>query len=197
VIGVGHLRYHEVDELKAGMKRNLGDRRLRVANNIRVRRAARAISKASDVHELFDAIEQMLEFGQFAFASAAIGRAGDAEVNEHAFKAGAQRTSAKCELRGGRINWNWHLDGENVEDVDNSIAYWSLRLRLGSDERDLGWINFYRQFDADPLLVDTNYIVGLFRAELTRAAERILTPQIIEPEIANLAITVNTGKITP
>jgi UDP-GlcNAc:undecaprenyl-phosphate GlcNAc-1-phosphate transferase len=196
VIGVGHLRYHEVDELKAGMKRNLGDRRLRVANNIRVRRAARSISKASDVHEIFDAIEQMLEFGQFAFASAVIGRAGDAEINERAFKGCAQRSTANSQLCGGRINWEWHLDGLTFEDVDKSTAYWSLRLRLGNDEGDLGWISFYRPFEAEPLLVDTNYIVGLFRAELTRAAERILTAETIAPEVANLAITVNTGKIT-
>src|SRR6185503_16227308 len=53
IIAVGHLRYHEVDELRAGVKRTVADRRLRVANNIRVRRAALALSKASDLDEMF------------------------------------------------------------------------------------------------------------------------------------------------
>ena len=41
VLAVGRLRYHEVDEIKASMKRNLGERRLRAANHLRIRRASR------------------------------------------------------------------------------------------------------------------------------------------------------------
>src|SRR5258708_26303675 len=65
IIAVGHLRYHEVDELKAGVRRTVGDRRLRVANNIRVRRAARALSKADDVYEVFETVPWMLAFCEF------------------------------------------------------------------------------------------------------------------------------------
>src|ERR1041385_9343189 len=70
IIAVGHLRYHEVDELRAGVKRTVGDRRLRVANNIRVRRSALALSKASDLHEMFEAARHLLDFGEFSFANA-------------------------------------------------------------------------------------------------------------------------------
>ncbi|HTG92739.1 MAG TPA: MraY family glycosyltransferase, partial [Pyrinomonadaceae bacterium] len=35
LVAVGHLRYHEIDELRAGVKRTVSDRRLRVANNVR------------------------------------------------------------------------------------------------------------------------------------------------------------------
>src|SRR6202022_560170 len=52
VLGMGRLRYHEVDEIGAGMKRNISERRLRVANNIRVRRASRAMSQATTLSEL-------------------------------------------------------------------------------------------------------------------------------------------------
>ena len=69
IIAVGHLRYHEVDEIRAGVKRNL-DRRLRLANNIRVRRAALALSKAPDLDEMFKTTRHLLEFGEFSFASA-------------------------------------------------------------------------------------------------------------------------------
>ena len=73
IIAVGHLRYHEVDELRAGVKRNVVDRRLRVANNVRVRRAALALSKASDLDEMFETTRHFLEFGEFSFASAQVG----------------------------------------------------------------------------------------------------------------------------
>ncbi len=76
IIAVGHLRYHEVDELRAGVKRTVGDRRLRVANNIRVRRAALALSKASDLHEMFEATRHLLDFGEFSFANAQVGQPG-------------------------------------------------------------------------------------------------------------------------
>ncbi|HZE63694.1 MAG TPA: MraY family glycosyltransferase, partial [Pyrinomonadaceae bacterium] len=74
IIAVGHLRYHEVDELRAGMKRTVGDRRVRVANNIRVRRASLALTKALSLNELFEAVAQMLEFEEFAYANAQIGQ---------------------------------------------------------------------------------------------------------------------------
>ena len=57
IIAVGHLRYHEVDELRAGMMRSVGDRRIRMANNIRVRRAGLSLSKASNLNELLAAGE--------------------------------------------------------------------------------------------------------------------------------------------
>ena len=91
IIAVGHLRYHEVDEIKAGVRRTVGERRLRVANNIRVRRAARALSKADNFYELFEAVRQMLDFGEFTFADAQVGQAGRAEINERAFESSAQR----------------------------------------------------------------------------------------------------------
>ena len=56
IMGVGHLRYHEVDELRAGVKRTVGDRRIRVANNIRMRRAGLALSKASTLTDIFEAV---------------------------------------------------------------------------------------------------------------------------------------------
>ena len=86
-IALGQLRYHEVDELKAGVKRTVADRRLRVANNIRVRRTALLLSKATDIHQVTEAISQMLEFEQFALVNALLGRSGDGAVNERVLSA--------------------------------------------------------------------------------------------------------------
>jgi UDP-GlcNAc:undecaprenyl-phosphate GlcNAc-1-phosphate transferase len=158
IIAVGHLRYHEVDELRAGVKRTVGDRR-----NIRVRRAALALSKASDVHEMFEATQHLLEFGEFSFANAQVGQPGRNEC----------------------VIWSWSANG-NDEDVAPSQTQWSVRLPLVKDGVEWGWINFYRELDSEPLLVDTNYLADLFRREFTEAAARILTVQ--EKPLARAAI---------
>jgi len=48
-----------------------------------------------------------------------------------------------------------------------------MRLPLGSERGSLGDLNLYRQFDADALLFDVNYLTTVFQPALARAAERI------------------------
>ena len=43
-------------------------------------------------------------------------------------------------------------------------------MPLVKDGVEWGWLNFYREFDSEPLLVDTNYLADLFRREFTDAA---------------------------
>ena len=150
IIAVGHLRYHEVDELRAGVKRNVVDRRLRVANNIRVRRAALALSKTSDLDEMFGVTRHLLEFGEFSFASAQVGQPGR------------------------RVEWSWSREARGDSHSDSD---WSIRLPLVKDGVEWGWLNLYRSVDSEPLLVDTNYLSDLFRREFTEAAARIITSQ--------------------
>jgi UDP-GlcNAc:undecaprenyl-phosphate GlcNAc-1-phosphate transferase len=171
IIAVGHLRYHEVDELRAGVKRTVADRRLRVANNIRVRRAAVALSKASDLHEMFEATQQLLEFGEFSFANAQLGRPGSADNN--------------------RVFWSWSASG-NDDDEAPSQTQWSVRLPLVKDGVEWGWLNFYRELNSEPMLVDTNYLADLFRREFTDAAARILTQQEKPLAKAAFAMTVES-----
>jgi UDP-GlcNAc:undecaprenyl-phosphate GlcNAc-1-phosphate transferase len=174
IIAVGHLRYHEVDEIKAGVRRTVGERRLRVANNIRVRRAARALSKADDFYELFEAVRLMLDFGEFTFADAQVGQAGRAEINERAFEtSGHRHPKQQLEFRSGRICWSWAQEAE-VDDLPRSLTSWCLHLPLAKDGVEWGWLDLYRNFEGEPLLVDPNYLIDLFRQELTDAAERIL-----------------------
>ena len=150
IIAVGHLRYHEVDEIRAGVKRNVVDRRLRLANNIRVRRAALALSKAPDLDEMFKTTRHLLEFGEFSFASAEVGQPGR------------------------RVEWSWARDAE----IDSpSPSDWSIRLPLVKDGVEWGWLSLYRSVNSEPLLVDTSYLSDLFRREFTDAAARILTAQ--------------------
>jgi hypothetical protein len=196
IVAVGHLRYHEMDELRAGVKRTVGSRRIRVANNIRVRRAGRALSKAANLNELFEAVTEMLAFEEFAFAKVQLGRAGQADVNERAFRATEQgRPLPELEFNNGRIVWTWKQQGIEVDDVIGSSSYWCFRLPLSTDGCEWGWINLYRPLSGPPLLLDMNYLAGLLRVELSAAAERVLRP-FEEPAAAGaVKLTMTAGKI--
>jgi hypothetical protein len=180
IIAVGHLRYHEVDEIRTGVKRNLADRRLRVANNIRVRRAALALSKASDLHEMFEAVRHMIVFGEFSFANAQVGQAGRAEITERAFQESLYRHPKQgLEFRNGRVLWSW---SKQDDESDPTRTDWSFRLPLVKDGVEWGWLNFYHSMDGETLLVDTNYLSDLFRKEFTEAAARIFTVHEVAEE---------------
>jgi hypothetical protein len=195
IIAVGHLRYHEVDELRAGVKRTVADRRLRVANNIRVRRAAVALSKASDLHEMFEATRQLLEFDEFSFANAQVGQPGRADMNERAFEASLLRHPKQVlEFRNGRVFWSWSGEGVEVDEPTLSRSHWSLRLPLVKDGVEWGWLNFYRSLDDETLLVTTNYLSDLFRREFTEAASRIFT--VHEQPLAKAAMAVGDRGLT-
>jgi UDP-GlcNAc:undecaprenyl-phosphate/decaprenyl-phosphate GlcNAc-1-phosphate transferase len=198
IIAVGHLRYHEMDELRAGVKRTVSDRRTRVANNIRVRRAGQALAKASDLHELFDAVRHMLELGEFVYANVQIGHPAGGEVNNRALMSSEERRPLPdVVLRSGRISWSWQRGNVGADEVMLGRMFWCLRLPLATSREEWGWMNLYREFDADPLLVDMNYLSGLFRDELSEAAERILEG-FMEATVhaGGLRMTASAGKMT-
>ena len=194
VFGLGHLRYHEVDEIKAGVKRNVGDRRIRVANNIRVRRSSLALSKAANLNDLLQTISQMLEFGEFVHAEVRLGRVSNAAQNERVLGLASRARPIKgAELRNGRIAWSWSRGEIDPEEIVGSPDYWSMRLPLGTSRGDWGWINLYREFDANPLLVDINYLCDLFRTELSEATERVLQTSESPTGAATLGMSVSAG----
>jgi hypothetical protein len=196
IVAVGQLRYHEVDELRAGVKRTVGHRRVRVANNIRVRRASLALSKATTLSELFEAVREMLEFEEFAYANVQLGRAGRVDVNERAFQASEQRRPLQhLELSDGRILWSWGATGVNKDDVIGSSEYWCFRLPLSTESGEWGWMNLYRPLDGPPLLLDMNYLAGSLRVELSEAAERVL--QSFDEPVApsKIKLSMTAGKI--
>jgi UDP-GlcNAc:undecaprenyl-phosphate GlcNAc-1-phosphate transferase len=175
MIAVGHLHYHEVDELKAGVRRTVSNRRLRLANNIRVRRAARSLSNATELHDVLEALRLMLEFGEFDFANARIGRIGRSQINQSAYsKTMSQHPNDRIQFRSGVVYWSWADVGINADSVLKGRSSWCFRLPLTKDGIEWGWLNLYRSFQSNALLLDTNYLSDLFRRELTAAIERIL-----------------------
>lgn len=197
IIAVGHLRYHEVDEIKAGVRRTVADRRLRVAKNIQVRRAARALAKANDLYEVFEALQRMLEFGEFTYANAQVGQSGRADVTELAYHASLQRHAEhQMELRNGRVFWQWIGDGGEPEDLLRSRTSWCFRLPLVKEDVEWGWLNFYHNLDGETLLVDTNYLSNLFRREFTAAVERIISQYEPAEEVTELVMKATAGEVS-
>lgn len=200
VIGLGHLRYHEVDELRAGVKRTVGDRRTRVANNLRVRRAGVALTKVSNLNELFEAVSLMLEFEEFAYANIQLGQPGCMEISERGFKANAiQQRPPLMKYRDGCVFWSWSRNGIHEDEVIGSNNFWCFRLPLATQSGEWGWINLYRAFDGAPLLLDMNYLFGFLRTDLAAAASRIFQSYEEPPSAAELIpllppLTMTAGK---
>lgn len=155
-LAVGRLRYHEVDELRAGMRRNLNERRARTANHIRVRRASRSMSEAQDREAFFDAVRELLELGEFVHARVRLGRDGGADEEE-------------------AIRWTWERGDIDLSEIRSSCRFWTLRLPLSTERGEWGYVNLYRGLDDDALLIDINYLCRLFQRETSLAAERILS----------------------
>jgi UDP-GlcNAc:undecaprenyl-phosphate/decaprenyl-phosphate GlcNAc-1-phosphate transferase len=192
LIGVGHLRYHEIDELRAGVKRTVSDRRLRVANNVRVRRASLALSKASEIDQVFEVLQDMFDFGEFSFANVQIAHRR-ADVTERAYEASSRRGKAEFQLRNGGIYWSWSCESAGADDVFRH-SMWCFRLPLVKDGIVWGWMNLYRYFGSGDLLVDTNYLSDLFRRELTDAAERVFTlHETTVPALEQISMTATAG----
>jgi UDP-GlcNAc:undecaprenyl-phosphate GlcNAc-1-phosphate transferase len=197
ILAVSHLRYHEVDELRAGVRRTVGNRRLRVANNIRVRRAGLALSKAGNLNQVFDALRNMLEFEEFAYANVQLGQAGHGEAAHRAFAAIEQRRPLQeIEFNQGQITWSWKRDGVDTGDgVLGSSNYWCFRLPLATESGEWGWMNLYRPLDGPPLLLDMNYLSGFLRIELSHAAERVITSFEETTSASKVRLAMTAGKI--
>ena len=172
VLAAGRLRYHEVEEVKASVRRNLGERRKRAANHIRIRQASRAMSKAKNINELIQALKELLESGEFAYANIEIGYAN--RIVRTSSWPGGNSLKHGIELRDGNIRWSWQKNGDGAPDVSSAENYWSLRLPLSHKGVRLGYLNLYRRFDAKVLLLDINYLCHLFQQELAEAAQRVL-----------------------
>jgi len=196
IVAVGHLRYHEVDELRAGVKRTVGHRRLRVANNIRVRRAGVSLSQAASLNEVFEALRKLLEFEEFAYANVQLGQAGRADAVERAFSTIEQdRPRQQSQFSQGQITWSWRREGLEEGDVVGSSDYWCVRLPLCAESGDWGWLNLYRPLSGPPLLLDMDYLSGVLRSELSKAAERVIGSFEESTNATKVRLAMSIGKI--
>lgn len=188
MLAVSHLRYHEIEEIKASVKRNVGDRRARGANNITVRRVSRNLSSAGTLAELFEAVVEVLEVGEFSQAVMIIGESCNPAGNEAALMRESGATAARqAHMRDGMIWWTWQAKGKDAmnsggDGNSNGNGHkgnlWSLRIPLATGNMSLGHLNLYRVMGPDNILLDINYLCTLFQEELAKATERLLTQEV-------------------
>src|ERR1041385_4887626 len=175
VVGVSHLRYHEVDELRASVKRNISDIRVRGANNIQVRRASRSVSRANTLAELLKGVAELLEIGEFARAVMIVGRSGDAEWNSLVLaNGGSSEVLRDAHIRNEVIYWTWIREDLKTLDPYTPKEMWAIRLPLANKEGIVGHLNLYREIGLAGAQLDINYLCTLFHEEAIKAVERIL-----------------------
>ncbi len=173
---VGRFRYHEVDEVRAGMRRSFTKRRLRVANNVRVRRASRAMSEATTLGEIFNATQQLLELGEFSYAAMQF-CGGDTQHSHQAVARERKELLMRgAEIRSGSVSWHWQRRNAGADRIVGSGSFWTLRLPLSTHNAEWGYLNLSREFGADSLLLNINYLCDLFQMETAKAVERVLGP---------------------
>ena len=174
VLALGNLRYHEVDELRASVRRNIGERRLRAINNLKIRRACHTLSAATKLNELFDAVVEVSKSGEFVFAAAELSDGADGMVNRLAIEQTSPvNHSHDLRIINGRIQWEWQpeaMSGSKLESRD----LWTIRLPLSNEDCQFGYLDLGRPLSAEPLLFDVNYLTNVFQPALTDAVQRIL-----------------------
>ncbi len=191
LLGVGRFRYHEVDEVKASMRRSFAQRRLRIANNVRVRRASRAMSEAATLGEIFNATQQLLELGEFTYAAMRFDGGRSARHSEQALARERKELLMRgAEIRDGSVSWHWQRRDADADRIMGSGSFWTLRLPLSTQNAEWGYLNLYREFGADSLLLDINYLCDLFQRETAKAIERVLGPADYEAHVPRLVVTV-------
>jgi UDP-GlcNAc:undecaprenyl-phosphate GlcNAc-1-phosphate transferase len=190
LIAVGHLRYHEVDEVKASIRRNFAERHLRVANNIRARRAIRKMSQAATLGEIFSATQELLEKGEFVYANILL--RADSGINE-GLALTKKGLSAGTEVRNGSIHWTWERSGMQAAQILGSGRFWTLRLPLSTHNAEWGYLNLYRALGDEALLLDINYLCDSFQRETAKAAERVLGAASREESTSQMAYSAAAG----
>lgn len=190
LLAVEQLHYHEVDELRARVKRQLSltERRQRLASNIRVRRAGQALARATTLSATFEAVEQLLRESEFVSATVVLG-------NGHAGNS-ARALERECDapvlqrasLRDGNVCWTWERQAAPHATAELN-GLWSLHLPLtaegvgssgSAEDATWGYINLYRLDDDRAVLPDLNCLAAFFQRQLARAAERVLTSAVQE-----------------
>ena len=116
----------------------------------------------------------LLEPGDFVYVTIQLSCERQPELNDRALaQLNTNASQQSATMRDGRIYWTWERADTSAEEIVGSGRFWSMRLPLGTGNGVDGYVNLYRQFDGDALLLDANYLATIFQPAMTEAAERI------------------------
>ena len=173
-MGVQHLGYHEFFELKRMAQRTIDQKKI-VKNNLAIRRAVRALSKAQDSVQVFKALTSAFETNDFD------GFQLCCNFPELESSIDARRS---CLDRGHRNCFTWRKPNDfGIEDSPSCV--WTITLDLVTSEKErCGHLSLYRAYCDKPLLADINLLTSGFQLALGDAIIRITAaPQIISKEV--------------
>ncbi|HYW71128.1 MAG TPA: MraY family glycosyltransferase [Pyrinomonadaceae bacterium] len=172
-LALGNLRYHEVDELRASVRRNLGDRRMRAINNLRIRRACQSLSSATQLNELFAAVVEVCEAGQFACAMAELSCHCEGMVNPRVVEFAREQDSVHgLRISDGRVQWKWERQTRSLPKESSDL--WTIRLPVSHADFACGYLSLSRSLSAEPLMFDVNYLTRVFQPAFAKATQRVL-----------------------
>ncbi len=172
VLALGNLRYHEVDELRASVRRNIGDRRLRAINNLRIRRACQSLSTATTLNELFDAVIEVGQSGEFVCAAAELSCHGQPLINARAIELACKNDDRHdLTMFEGQVKWEWKREALRAERRADGL--WTISLPISAENSSFGYLTLSRSLAAEPLLFDVSYLTNVFQPAIAQAAQRI------------------------
>jgi hypothetical protein len=101
-----------------------------------------------------------------------------------------------AEIRNGLVCWSWESGAIESNQIIGSGRFWTLRLPLSTPSANWGYLNLYREFGGEALMLDINYLCDLFQREMAKAVERVLSTTGKEestPQLTQLAVGYGGG----
>lgn len=160
-----------------------------------------ARSNATTLNEIFRAIQELLELGDFVYAIMRLDHGGNGKSNGNGDGQGRAHEKTPMisgtEIHNGSIHWTWQRGNIEADKIMGSGRFWTLRLPLSTRNCEWGYLNLYREFGGEALLLDINYLCDLFQSETAKAVERVLSAEreASGSQLAELAVSSAGGDL--
>lgn len=164
-VGVQHLGYQEFIELGRVASRTIEQKRI-IVNNLSIRRATRALSKAQRFDDIRDVLQDAFRKNDFDGYQLQLDPAAGRRSISILPESSKQPISPK-------IGW----DKPSAGALNGAQGpEWKLTLELASKtKRKLGSLLLHRRYSDRPLLIDINLLFSGFNVALAEACERAAT----------------------
>ncbi len=173
-LGIQHLDYHELREIRYALGRLFGNPQL-LAANINIRRAASNLSEVTNLECLLGTLEEMLaacDFDRVEFRLPLF--VADCESKLTGDRAVSGSPLSRLRLEPDGLLWRWDRPGTTSDEMLEQGRSWRLTVPLAThDGLLLGEISFLRGLDNPATMVDLHHVCTYLHLELCRAIERI------------------------
>lgn len=167
-IGVQHLDYHELFELRRVAQRTVEQKRI-IINNLAIRRAGHAFSKVQDFTELRQVLEGAFkgnDFDGYQLCSLLSEQAG--QPTDSCLSQGHRQ--------GSCLAWRKVESSNDFDAKPAAMLTLTLDLMTSANQK-RGHFSLYRVYNGRPLLVDINLLTSGFNTALADAVERVVEQQ--------------------